>query len=171
MRKKKPQEVKSRMLEEDYLMREIARFVEAMLRLAGLRKREDFAAARQAAEETSQALLGLRTETLLALSPAGLLALLQPPKVGSDNHQRPLMAIRLLQEAGEIAADEGDPQRSYQCYLKALQLLLAILDQESEADLPDFVPSVDELAQALQDYELPVATRQGLSDYYVGKGK
>src|SRR6266516_846120 len=80
------------------------------------------------------------------------------------------MLTTLLTKADDVAAGQGRPEQSRECYLKALHLLLDTLGRGEVSECPEFVPKVEGLVIALAA-PLPPRTHALLMQHYERTGE
>ncbi len=154
------------MIRRDYLLRVIEEFV-AML--SGLRRRIAAGEIAEAGEDLDRAflsLIGTGAEGVSRLSETELLAQLT---IGEPTHvvrQKSLMLVALLQEAGRVHTAAGRDAEARACWLKALDLTLALQMQDTDLELPEFVPKIEMLHEQLRDAPLPLHTLAALWRHY-----
>jgi tetratricopeptide (TPR) repeat protein len=157
-------------IHQDYFMRQVAQFVQVLLHVLGLSKKKRYQAALEAIHEAFQEVLGLSYDSASAMSEEVLVEFLTLGEMATLGREKCVMAATLFKEAGVIYAAQRDLDESYECYLKALRLLLAVLLDGDGVGLPDYAPGVGELTAALREYILPVETKAMLFRYYEQTG-
>lgn len=157
------------MIHQDYVMRQVTQFIQVLLHVLGLTKKKRYQAALDAIDQAFQELAGLSLDSAISISGSALIGFLVGVNV-YEGREKCLMAATLFKEAGTIHAAQGRFDESYECYLKALTLLLEVLLDEDKVALPDYAPSVSELAAELKGYVLPVETSTTLFRYYERTG-
>lgn len=157
------------MIRRDYIMRMIEEFIQALLRIRGLKKDERLADALVLTEEEFKRVTGLDSDAVLRLSETELLAKLIQSEPLHAVREKMLFLTTLLRETGDILTAEGRIKDGRACYLKGLHLLLDSLMRGEADELPEFVPKVDEFVAALE--EMPVQTRALLMEHYERTGQ
>ena len=154
------------MIRNDYILRMIE---ECAIVLRRIRKRIEDRELPEAGEDLDQAfrdLVGSGPDVVSRLSETELLAKLTLDGPTSIVREKALILVALLQSAGEVHAAAGRDAESQACWLKALDLLLTLQLQDTEFEVPEFVPKIDLLRDELSDAELPLQTLAALWRYY-----
>lgn len=157
------------MIRRDYILRMVEEFVQALLRIRGLKKDRRLADALVLTEEEFKRTTDLDSESVLHLSETELLAKLIQCEPLHAVREKMLFLTTLLRETGDILTAEGRIEDGRACYLKGLHLLLDSLMRGEVDELPEFVPKVDEFVAALE--ELPVQTSALLMEHYERTGQ
>lgn len=158
------------MFQEDYLLREIRKMVEAMQRVLSLTKRDDAPASLAMIDQTLEELFGLDSGAMTRLSRTDLYTRLMFGETSASGVAKGSVVAVLLNEAGFLHTAQKQPDESYACYLKALDLLLLLRRQHPDETWPDYTPSVAELLAPLADYRLPLETNRLLMGDYEQRG-
>jgi len=153
-------------LREDYVTRLVAQLARALSHILGLSRKRQYPAALVAIDEALDQLLGLRADSVLDLSADQLVAFLTLGGMAAEGWDKVSFLAALLQEAGTIHAAQDCTIESYECYQKALHLVLEASLHDDKPALPDYAPTVEGLTAALQDYILPAHTNLALLRYY-----
>lgn len=159
------------MIRRDYILRMIEDFAKAIARIRALKDDQQLTDASSLTEEEFKRISGLDSESVLRLSETELLArLIRSESMHAVPEQMSFLTT-LLREAGDIAVARERIEDGRACYLKGLHLLLDSLLRGEAAELPEFVPKVDEFVAALADSELPVQTSALLMEHYERTGQ
>lgn len=154
------------MIRRDYILRMLEEFFEVLSRIRALQKGQNWGEASGAVAQEFQQLIGADPETAAQLSETELLARLIKGEPTQAVREKTLMLATLLKEAGDIAAGQGQFDKSRSYYLVGLHLLLDVLAREDVFDCPEFVPRVDAFLAALGDSSLPISTQAMLMQHY-----
>ncbi len=172
------------MFRQDYILRTIRVFIDALILLIRARRDQDYPRARLIIAQTREDLFGLSTETVMALSERTLLSMLLKRSGGAIDTA--LMAARLFKEDGALAMADGQRDDGLGQYLKALNCYLEIAVEPSvdandfrwiseEIDQSGLVTdpraAIRELLELLADEALPWNTLQLLFRYYERYGQ
>jgi len=111
-------------------------------------------------------LVGTGAEAVSRLSETELLARLTMEGPTHVVREKALILVTLLQQAGEVHAAAGREAQGQECWMKALDLLLTLQLQDSDFELPEFVPKIDLLRDELSDVSLPLQTLAALWRHY-----
>src|SRR6185503_17438769 len=112
------------MMRQDYILRMIQEFGEALSRINGFKKGRQWDDAGAAVDEEFQRLVGAGAQAVAQLSETELLAKLVQGEPTSVVRHKILLMTTLLKEAGDLAAAQNRIEDSRRCYLKGLHLLL-----------------------------------------------
>lgn len=153
------------MIRRDYILRMIEEFFQALARIRGLKRGEQWQQAGGAVDEEFQRLIGAGAQAVSQLTETELLARIIQGEPTSAVKEKTLMLSALLKEAGDVAAAQDRPEESRSCHLKGLHLLLQTLASNDVIDCPEFVPQVDAFVAALGD-GLPLATQAMLMQHF-----
>ena len=159
------------MYRRDYIMRQIEFMVEVMQQISGLAKEKRYQAAMTVIDESLEALFGLNGTLLTRLFGREPLNQLTFGEEVDLRQAKWIAAAALLQEAGEIQADQGAETESFQSFASALELLLAALLNHDGTPLPDYAPEVEELITLLEPFHLPIHLNQLLLRFYHKQGQ
>lgn len=158
------------MIRRDYILRMVEEFIQALLRIRGLKNDQHMAEALVLTEEEFKRTAGLDSESLLRLSETELLAKLIQSEPLHAVREKMLFLTTLLRETGDILTTQDRIEDGRACYLKGLHVLLDSLMRGEADELPEFVPKVDEFVAALEGHE-PVQTKALLMEHYERTGQ
>ena len=159
------------MIRRDYILRMIEEFIRALVRMRGLKKAGRWDEAARAVDLEFKKLLDGGASAVMQLSEKELLAQLSQNDGTADMREKAFVVAALLSEVGEIADAQGRVEEGRKSYLKALHLVLETLAHGEAGELPEFVPKVEMLMQALQPTELPPRTQAMLMQHYERVGE
>ena len=159
------------MYRRDYIMRQIEFMVEVMQRLGGLVDERRFQAAMTVIDESLEELFGLNGTLLTRLFGREPLSQLTFGEEADLSQAKLIAAAALLQEAGDIQAEQDQEDESFTSYASALELLLAALLNHDGTPLPEYAPDVAELTAVLDSFHLPPNLNQLLLRYYHKSGQ
>lgn len=151
------------MVNRDYILRlaeKLGRTLAIVLRLREYNQQEE--ALLRVDEELFRA-TGLTSSFLNSLSEETLIQVLSP--LGRPNVDAALWAAVLLKAEGEIYQDIGNTTESYYRAVKALHLLLYVHQYEPIEEVEILREDIQMLIHTLDEYTLPVSTRQLLFRY------
>lgn len=157
------------MIRRDYILRMVEEFIQALLRIRGLKNDQRLEDAFVLTEEEFKRVTGFDSESVLRLSETELLAKLIQSEPLHAVREKMLFLTTLLRETGDILTAQGRIEDGRACYLKGLHLLLDSLMRGEVGELPEFVPKVDDFVAALE--ELPVQTNALLMEHYERSGQ
>ena len=167
------------MFRQDYIMRIIKVFVNALVKLIRLRREQNHEAARQMIEQTWEEIFGLPTSSIMALSERTLLSMLL--KQDTQTIDTALMVAWLFKENGGLSIAEQKEKEGFSLYLKALNYYLEIAVDPTVSDegfrwinediiasnlVTDPHDSIEELIGLLEGPILPLSTMTLLFRYY-----
>jgi tetratricopeptide (TPR) repeat protein len=119
------------MIRRDYLLRMIEEFIQRLARLQSLKQGQRWNEAGELLDDEFRRLVGEGAPAVARFSETDLLARLAQEGPTQLVREKTLLLTTLLKEAGDLATAEGREQESRDCYLKALHLLLDVLDLAS----------------------------------------
>ncbi len=172
------------MFRQDYLMRTIRVFIDALILLIRSRRDQDYHRARSIITQTREDIFGLSTASVMALSERTLLSMLMQRSGGAVDTA--LMAARLFKEDGTLAVADGKEEDGRNLYLKALNCYLEIAveptlgtedfrwiseDISATGLVTDPHEAISELLGLLEGAELPLSTLMLLFRYYERYGR
>jgi hypothetical protein len=153
-----------KMLTEDYLIRRINQAIALLLHALGLRQNGQLEAALTDIDIALELLLGMRSVLLKEMDDPSLLQLLTVR--GEVDMERLVLVVNLFKEEGAIFELEGRAADSNRDYLRALNFLLVIAQDEKVGLSADQIADIELLRQKLQIQRLPLDTQAALLDYY-----
>jgi tetratricopeptide (TPR) repeat protein len=154
------------MIRRDYILRIIEEFMQALSRIRTLKQGQDWRAAGAELDKEFDRLVGGGPEVVAALSETELLARLVQGESTHIVHEKTLMLVSLLKEAGDLFAAQEKTDESRASFLKGLRLLLLALAGQEAHDCPEFVPKVELFVGVLQDDALPLETEALLMQHF-----
>ncbi len=154
------------MIRRDYILRMIEEFIQALSRVAALKKDGRWSEASSEVDDKLKKLTGFGVENVARFSETELLALLIQGEPTGAVREKAFLLTALLTDAADIAAVQGRDDEARLCRLKALHLLLDLLRREEVFEFPEFVPKVASLVADLQDEALPAQTNAMLMQHY-----
>jgi len=157
------------MIRNDYIVRMIEEFAEALRRIRALKNEQRHGEASLLTEEELKRITGIDSQALLKLSETELIAHLIESDAAHGVREKMFFVTTLLKEAGDLAAAEGRIDDSRACYLKGLHLLLDSLARGDDFEQPEFVPKVDLFVNTLE--EIPPQTCALLMQHYERTGQ
>lgn len=154
---------------EDFIKRLISQFFDALYKIFGVVKKEDYAHAQELISQLRGELLGLSDQLAASLDAPDLIRMLS---TGDEPEPvKPLILAELFKAEAEIKAAQEDEDQSYSLYLKALDLLLEFAYQTNETHFPEEFTTIESIAALLEDYVLPPDTLAALFNYYEAAGQ
>jgi tetratricopeptide (TPR) repeat protein len=152
------------MTQKDYILRIAEDVGRALAQIIYHKKIQDYQGALSLIDELFKQTLGAGSGFIHAISEETLLAMLT--LVGVLNLEKALLIATLLKAEGDIYEDQGNPDEAYDSYLKSLNLFLEILLRDDNLHDLRVSQEIEDLLGKLEAYELPLNTRQLLSEYY-----
>ena len=152
-------------MREDYLLRHIRQFIQALTSIRGLAEIHQEHAALDAINEAAGQLLGLRSARGPALSVRERVAQLTAGELTELGRDTRAALAALLKEAGAIHVRQSRETEGFRCYIQALHLLIDLELNDADAS-PDWAPRVEELVAAVSRYSLPSTINSQLLQYY-----
>src|SRR5262245_58273958 len=100
------------MIRRDYILRMIQEFMEAFMRIKGLKRDQQWDEANSAMDTEFNRLIGAGADAVAQLSETELLAKLVQGEPTSVVRHKILLLMTLLNEAGDVAAAQGRVEES-----------------------------------------------------------
>lgn len=154
------------MYRRDYIMRQIEFMVEVIQQVTGLAREKRYQAAMSLIDESLDKLFGLNGTLITRLFGREPLGQLTFGEEADLSQAKLIAAAALLKEAGEIQAEQGAENESFQSFLTALELLLTGLLNHDGSSPPEYAPEVKEMTELLADWHLPTHLNKLLLRYY-----
>lgn len=152
------------MTQRDYILRMFEEMSRVIAQIVYHREMKDYHASHELIDEQFKQTLGMGSGFILSLSDETLLSMLTT--LGTLNIEKCWLIALLLKAEGDLYTDEQDESKSYYSYLKSCNLFLeALYDQNQQRDI-EKIAEIEELLKKLEDYELPLRTRQLLFWYF-----
>jgi hypothetical protein len=158
-------------IRRDYILRMVEEFFAVLSRLKSLKQAQHWQEAAGTLDSEFQRLVGAGPDAIAALSETELMARLIHGEPTLVVREKTLMLTALLKEAGDVAAGQGQLEKSRACYVKGLNLLLETLATGEVSDYPEFVPRVELFTAELAEAVLPLSTRARLMQHYERNGE
>lgn len=157
-------------MREDYLLRHIRQFIQALTSIRGLAAIRQEHAALDAINEAAGQLLGLRSSRGPLLSVRERVSQLTVGELAELGHETRAALASLLKEAAAIHIRQDRETEGYRCYVQALHLMLDMAEHDGAAVLPDWAPRIEDLVAALAPFSLPPSLNAMLLEYYERTG-
>ncbi len=157
------------MYQEDYVLRMIRMFTQALARILGLVDHQNYSQAQAAIHEVYRDLFGLNSSSILYLPEAELVEMLT--FAGEVDTERLRVLAELLILEGKINLAKGDIGEGNRRHLKALNVLLEIAAVHREAVSPSIATAIENLVEDLREAGLPPETQAGLFFFYEDSGQ
>lgn len=157
------------MFRNDYVMRMIEQFGNALGVMLGLKRELKPQEALELLEQTYKRLFGLNPNLIRALSERDLTDLLN--RQGEATAEKMLVIAGLMKEEASLSAMLDRPDAGRRLGLKSLNLTLMAARDNTAVPWLDIRGQVEELLELLSGYALPAATQEMLWDYYDSTGR
>jgi hypothetical protein len=157
------------MTQKDYILRMFEEIGRIIAQVIYLRQMKDYQGAHELIDEQLKQTVGMGSGFLHSMSDETLLSLLTT--LGMLNADKCWLVATLLKAEGELYEEQQDENNSYQSYLKACNLFLEALCHQYKQKRIEKVAELEELANTLEVYELPLHTRQLLFWYFEHSGQ
>ena len=157
------------MIERDYFMRMISILTQMIARILFLKNKKEFPKALLEIQTTGKTLLGIDGDFARRLSPSQIMQLF-----GSDLTvavPKSYVAAILFKEEADVRALLGEEEESGQLYLRALTLLLDVLEWANEPVEPNHAQVIEEVQEKLKGYSLPVDMLDKLLGFHERMGQ
>jgi len=155
------------MFRDDFISRQIQIFVQILARILGLSKGREFLDAQALLEITFREQLGTDIYTFLTTPDEHMVDFLTLGQRDTTALTRCGFAVALLQTAATLYREAGKVDQGMAYLQKALNLLLEMeLTVEEAPELPEFVPTVEELIEGADLHQLTTDSRGALVFYF-----
>jgi hypothetical protein len=160
------------MFRDDYISRQIQIFVQILARILGLTKGREFMDALALLQMTFREQLGTDLNTFLTVPDDRMVDFLTFGQTEVVALTRSGLAVALLQAAAHLYQAQSKEDQGLPYLQKALNLLLEIeLAGEEPLELPEFVPTVDDLIEDVDLHRLTLDSRGTLVFYFEREGE
>ena len=153
-------------MQTDWLVQQLSQFARVLAMILGLKKREEYRAAQETIEEALNTLLNLDLDKLRTLPPTELFRRLTIAETTMVGREKVLFAAALLDQAGDIHAEQDQAEMSAACHVQALLLLLELLITDDHVSLPNYAPTVEDVLAKIDPETLPLDTRHATMLYF-----
>jgi len=153
-------------MQTDWLVQQLSQFARVLAMILGLKKREEYRAAQETIEKALNTLLDLDLDKLRTLPPTELFRRLTIAETTMVGREKVLFAAALLDQAGDIHAEQDQAEMSAACHVQALCLLLELLITDNHAGLPNYAPTVEDVLAKIDPETLPLETRHTTMLYF-----
>ena len=157
------------MAQRDYILRMFEEMSRVIAQIIYHQQIKDYQAAHDLIDEQFKQTLGMGSNFILSLSDETLLSLLTT--LDTLNIEKCWLVALLLKAEGDLAAEEQDENKSFYCYLKACNLFLEALYDQNQNKEFEKIAEIEGLWYKLEDYELPLRTRQLFFWYFEYTGR
>jgi len=134
---------------EDFIKRLISQFFQALYKILGVIKKEDYSVAREMIADVREELLGISQNLANTLSAPDLVSMLSTG--GEQDLAKPLILAELFKAEGDIYVAQEKGDQAYQQYLKALDLQLELAFQTEDTSFPEEFTPIESIAALLVD--------------------
>ncbi len=159
------------MFRDDFISRQITILVQVLARMLKLTKGREFIDALALLEMSFREHLGTDLHTLTTVPDDRVMDFLTFGQMENQRLMRCGIAVALLQATGTLFREQGKNEQGMAYVQKGLNLLLEVeLAGEEPPDLPEFVPTVDEMLEGLDVQQLTMESRGTLVFYFEQEG-
>ncbi len=151
-------------LYDDYLMRMVLPFEQAIVALLFAKKERDAKRGMEIIGQTSQKMLGMDASLLSRLSEGYLYQLLE--KDTEQGAIRCLVLARLLKEEADIYQMMGEEDAAVARWTRALSVYVAVLADRKPPEIGDPLESMEEIADHLRGFDIATEIRRPLVRYF-----
>lgn len=152
------------MLHKDYMMRMIEIMTRALTRVSVLVEEKKYLDAIDTVTEAGKMITGLDFKMLEYVSDIELTNMIKS-KDGLYKGKF-LVLGELLSREGELHLSDNNPGKSYDSYLKSLSFYIDGLEENDSIEISGYIPKIDDVIDALSEYDLPVHIKKKLITYY-----
>ena len=155
------------MYRDDFVLRHIRLFVQAIAKILGLVKDGDLSLALETIRVTFMDYLGMSLDDFVAYPDDRMKEFLYFGEMNVMGLNKAALAGNMLVNAGLVYRARGNEERAYECIEKAIRLLLEImLAEEEDPEMPDFAPTINEILKEVELVKLQNETLVPLSFYF-----
>jgi hypothetical protein len=156
------------MINKDYILRIAERFGRELAILLHLRQRNQFEEALIRVDDLYLNSLGLTIGFVNSISEEVLLTLISP--LGALDSEKCVWVAILLKVEGDIYDDQDKSDEAYYRYLKSLFFYIEVSLHNTDLDGLNIVQEIENILDKLEEYELPLKTKNQLFRYYERMG-
>lgn len=156
------------MIHNDYILRMISQLAKVLAHIMQLREKGRDDDALREIDQSMQKLCGLNSQLVNSLSESSLIAALRGG--ASLDVGKCLVLAGLLKEEGDVLTDRDLEDDAAARYLKSLALYLEAMHDDARLVLPSYVERIREVAEALDEFVMPLDIRTRLMSYYEMSG-
>ena len=159
------------MIREDYILTWIKRYIRWLAEIAGFVRARDYEAAIRRIDLLLRTLLEVGPDSVTDLSDGEILARLTLGELGQLVDEKCMVLAAVLIQLAMVSAAQQRLELSRDCFLKSLHLVLGLKLRGDGTELAEYVPTVEELVEALKPYDLPPRTYAALMIFHEQQGK
>ncbi|HLX40706.1 MAG TPA: DUF6483 family protein [Ktedonobacteraceae bacterium] len=152
------------MINKDYILRIAERFGKELAILLHLRERSQFEEALIHMDDLYLNSLGLTIGFVNSISEEVLLTLIST--LGAMDSEKCLWVALLLKTEGDIYDDQGKSDEAYYRYVKSLYFSIEVVLHTTNLDGLTILNEIEDMLNILEEYELPLKTKNQLFRYY-----
>lgn len=156
------------MIHNDYILRMISQLAKVLAHIVQLREKGRDDDALREIDQSMQKLCGLNSQLVNSLSEASLIAALRGG--ATLDVGKCLVLAGLLKEEGDVLLDRDREDDAAARYLKSLALYLEAMHDDARLVLPSYVERIQTVAEALDEFMMPLEIRTSLMEYYEMSG-
>lgn len=156
------------MIHNDYILRMISQLAKVLAHIVQLREKGRDDDALREVDQSMQKLCGLNSQLVNSLSEASLIAALRGG--ATLDVGKCLVLAGLLKEEADVLLDRDREDDAAARYLKSLALYLEAMHDDARLVLPSYVERIQTVAEALDEFMMPLEIRTSLMEYYEMSG-
>ena len=156
------------MIHNDYILRMISQLAKVLAHIVQLRDKGRDDDALREIDQSMQKLCGLNSQLVNSLSEASLIAALRGG--ATLDVGKCLVLAGLLKEEADVLLDRDREDDAAARYLKSLALYLEAMHDDARLVLPSYVERIQTVAEALDEFMMPLEIRTSLMEYYEMSG-
>jgi hypothetical protein len=156
------------MINKDFILRMVERFGRELSILLHLRERNQFEQALIRIDDLYLNSLGLTIGFVNSMSEEVLLTLISP--LGALDSEKCLWIAMLLTIEGDVYDDQDKNDEAFYRYVKSLYFYIEVVLHTPDLDGLDVINEIENLLSRLEEYELPLKTKNQLFRYYERMG-
>jgi hypothetical protein len=155
-------------IHNDYILRMISQLAKVLAHIVQLREKGRDDDALREIDQSMQKLCGLNSQLVNSLSEASLIAALRGG--ATLDVGKCLVLAGLLKEEADVLLDRDREDDAAARYLKSLALYLEAMHDDARLVLPSYVERIQTVAEALDEFMMPLEIRTSLMEYYEMSG-
>lgn len=153
----------------DYILDLIEQISMVIADIIGLKKSKKFEEVQKLVDVNLKKFLGLNENTIHKLSYKDLMNIIS---VNSEyDVSKCIILAELLDQEGDVYEAQGESAKSYDMYIKSMNIFIEVLLLEKGKLLQQYICRVDEIEEKIRKYEIPYESKRLLFKFYETVGR
>ncbi len=153
----------------DYILDLIEQISMVIADIIGLKKSKKFEEVQKLVDVNLKKFLGLNENTIHKLSYKDLMNIIS---VNSEyDVSKCIILAELLDQEGDVYGAQGESAKSYDMYIKSMNIFIELLLLEKGKLLQQYISRVDEIEEKVRKYEIPYESKSLLFKFYETVGR